>query len=124
MNPEKPGSRPPSAAAPCSLFVPGRSGGDQSVVSLAASSLPRGLHLRLYSLHPPLSSSTASIRNRRRQATEQNYICSAPSFGRTASNWARWIAKSTRRLFIAKPMPDLQVPGASAPQPLELRVIA
>lgn len=43
---------------------------------------------------------------------------------RTASNSARWIAKYTRKLFMAKPMPDLQVPGAPAPAPMELRVIA
>jgi radical SAM superfamily enzyme YgiQ (UPF0313 family) len=28
-----------------------------------------------------------------------------------ASNWARWLAKPTRRLFAARPMPDLAVPA-------------
>jgi hypothetical protein len=29
---------------------------------------------------------------------------------KTANNWARWLAKPTRRLFQAKPMPDLEAP--------------
>ncbi|MBK7928422.1 MAG: B12-binding domain-containing radical SAM protein [Bryobacterales bacterium] len=36
----------------------------------------------------------------------------ADSARRKSSNrWARWIAKPCRKLFTAKPMPDLQVPG-------------
>ena len=30
-----------------------------------------------------------------------------------ASRWARWLAKPCRRLFIAKPMPELQMPTAA-----------
>ena len=41
----------------------------------------------------------------------------ADSARRKSSNrWARWIAMPTRRFFLAKPMPDLQVPG-NRPQP-------
>ncbi|MFN2421538.1 MAG: hypothetical protein ABR527_09220 [Gemmatimonadota bacterium] len=31
-----------------------------------------------------------------------------------ATRWARWLAKPCRRLFIARPMPDLEVPSALA----------
>jgi radical SAM superfamily enzyme YgiQ (UPF0313 family) len=33
---------------------------------------------------------------------------------KSANRWARWIAKPCRRLFMAKPMPDLKVPGGPA----------
>jgi hypothetical protein len=28
-----------------------------------------------------------------------------------STNWARWIARPARKLFVAAPMPDLQVPN-------------
>jgi hypothetical protein len=28
-----------------------------------------------------------------------------------SANWARWIARPVRKLFVASPMPDLQVPN-------------
>jgi radical SAM superfamily enzyme YgiQ (UPF0313 family) len=34
---------------------------------------------------------------------------------RTANRWARWLAKPCRRLFAAKPMPELAVPGSASP---------
>jgi len=40
----------------------------------------------------------------------------ADSARRKSSNrWARWIAKPTRRLFQAKPMPELEAPGSARP---------
>jgi hypothetical protein len=35
---------------------------------------------------------------------------------KTANRWARWLAKPCRRLFEAKPMPDLAVPSAAPSQ--------
>ena len=35
---------------------------------------------------------------------------------KSSNRWARWLAKPCRRLFQAKPMPDLQVPGGAIPQ--------
>ncbi|MDX2178003.1 MAG: radical SAM protein [Bryobacteraceae bacterium] len=37
-----------------------------------------------------------------------------------SGQWARWLAKPTRRLFSAKPMPDLQVPRGPAPQLVQI----
>ncbi|MGI8988883.1 MAG: B12-binding domain-containing radical SAM protein [Bryobacteraceae bacterium] len=37
---------------------------------------------------------------------------------KTATNWARWLAKPTRLLFRAKPMADLRMPGAERSSPL------
>jgi radical SAM superfamily enzyme YgiQ (UPF0313 family) len=36
--------------------------------------------------------------------------------GRSA-RWARWLAKSCRRFFVAKPMPDLEVPASRVAEP-------
>jgi radical SAM superfamily enzyme YgiQ (UPF0313 family) len=33
-----------------------------------------------------------------------------------ANNWARWLAKPCRRLFMAEPMPELQIPQVNASQ--------
>ncbi len=38
-----------------------------------------------------------------------------------SAKWARIIARHTRRLFIAKPMPDLQVPADRAARPAPSR---
>ena len=35
---------------------------------------------------------------------------------KSANRWARWLAKPCRRLFQAKPMPELVVPGCSQSQ--------
>jgi hypothetical protein len=35
-----------------------------------------------------------------------------------SARWARIIARHTRRLFVAKPMPDLQVPATDEPRAL------
>jgi radical SAM superfamily enzyme YgiQ (UPF0313 family) len=34
-----------------------------------------------------------------------------------STQWARWLAKPLRRLFAARPMPELQVPGGPVPGP-------
>ncbi|MEJ2207349.1 MAG: radical SAM protein, partial [Gemmatimonadota bacterium] len=34
-----------------------------------------------------------------------------------ATQWARWLAKPTQRLFAASPLPDLQVPAAAPERP-------
>ena len=41
----------------------------------------------------------------------------------SANRWARWMAMPLRRLFLAKPMPDLQVPGGGGAPPRELLLI-
>jgi hypothetical protein len=33
----------------------------------------------------------------------------------TSTKWARWIARPCRKLFVAKPLPDLAVPGVQKP---------
>ena len=44
-----------------------------------------------------------------------------------SARWARWLARAARRLFIARPMPDLQVPGsanAATGSRVQLRVVS
>ena len=36
---------------------------------------------------------------------------------KTSNRWARWLAKPCRRLFTAKPLPNLAVPAARRPRP-------
>jgi hypothetical protein len=49
----------------------------------------------------------------------------ADSARRKSSNrWARWIAKPCRKLFTAKPMPELQVPGGEQAELAAFNIIA